>query len=169
MPWRQVTKKEESHHIRRIPNGFVKNIAKWSREDGQDIIGTMTRNVEKRCSRGGSKSQDQKHSQETLNGVTGLKYWVTMGREWEMGKAVQNHIRGVGLCRSSITTALEKDDSIILNDPENKDSKTQCAHSDAWERGHKGWHKLERRGGHLHTHSGSAGALGGNAEGCLAV
>lgn len=28
------------------------------------------------------------HSQETLNGVTGLKYWVTMGREWEMGKAV---------------------------------------------------------------------------------
>lgn len=86
----------------------------------------------------GSEAANFGHSQETPNGVTGPKYWVTMGREWEMRKAGQNYIGEVELCRSLIRTTLEKDDSSILNDPENKDSKTQCAHSGAWESGHKG-------------------------------
>ena len=45
----------------------------------------MTRNVEEGCSRGRSKSKDQKqptlgHGQEALNILAGPKYWVNHGK-----------------------------------------------------------------------------------------
>ena len=70
-----MTQMQKSHQLGEIPSAFIKNSTlRWPLKDGQDVIGSTTRNVEEGCCRQKIKSKGQKqhnlvYGQETLKSV----------------------------------------------------------------------------------------------------